>query len=203
VIDLDGNQCSASRRHENGHYDYNRPHRPGPMPAWGHPHLTEARSTRDTRGVTADARRPDRCCGCRGRDGRTRRRRGASLGGSPSESPVRGALPAMERRIARVRRGSGGRRGPGGSAGRPSVMTPEKIKVARDLYQSRHLTVEEIAKTIGVSRKTPSHARRGCRRQRGHNRPFLIRSDEGRPWSESIGSFPGELLDDGPHPLRM
>ena len=38
--------------------------------------------------------------------------------------------------------------------GRPSVMTPEKIQVARDLYQARDLTVEEIAKTIGVSRKT-------------------------------------------------
>jgi DNA invertase Pin-like site-specific DNA recombinase len=38
--------------------------------------------------------------------------------------------------------------------GRPPVMTPEKIKVARDLYQARDLTVEEIAKTIGVSRKT-------------------------------------------------
>jgi DNA-binding XRE family transcriptional regulator len=33
-------------------------------------------------------------------------------------------------------------------------MTPEKIKVARDLYRGRDLTVEEIAKTIGVSRKT-------------------------------------------------
>ena len=33
-------------------------------------------------------------------------------------------------------------------------MTPEKIKVARNLYQARDLTVEEIAKTIGVSRKT-------------------------------------------------
>ena len=33
-------------------------------------------------------------------------------------------------------------------------MTPDKIKVARQLYQAKELTVEEIAKTIGVSRKT-------------------------------------------------
>jgi DNA-binding XRE family transcriptional regulator len=33
-------------------------------------------------------------------------------------------------------------------------MTPEKIKVARQLYKAKELTVEEIAKTIGVSKKT-------------------------------------------------
>jgi predicted DNA-binding protein (UPF0251 family) len=36
----------------------------------------------------------------------------------------------------------------------PPVMTPEKVKVARDLYRAKDLTVEEIARTIGVSRKT-------------------------------------------------
>ena len=34
------------------------------------------------------------------------------------------------------------------------MMTSDKIKVARKLYKARELTVEEIAKTIGVSRKT-------------------------------------------------
>ena len=38
--------------------------------------------------------------------------------------------------------------------GRPSKMTPEKVKVARDMYASREYTVEAIAETIGVSRKT-------------------------------------------------
>ena len=33
-------------------------------------------------------------------------------------------------------------------------MTPDKIKFARQLYGAKELTVEEIAKTIGVSRKT-------------------------------------------------
>ena len=33
-------------------------------------------------------------------------------------------------------------------------MTPEKIAVARQMYDSREHTVEAIAKTLGVSRKT-------------------------------------------------
>ena len=33
-------------------------------------------------------------------------------------------------------------------------MTPQKVKVARQMYASQEHTVEEIAKTIGVSRKT-------------------------------------------------
>jgi DNA-binding XRE family transcriptional regulator len=33
-------------------------------------------------------------------------------------------------------------------------MTSDKIKMARQLYRANELTVEEIAKTIGVSRKT-------------------------------------------------
>jgi len=33
-------------------------------------------------------------------------------------------------------------------------MTSQKIKVARQLYDAQELTVVEIAKTTGVSRKT-------------------------------------------------
>ena len=33
-------------------------------------------------------------------------------------------------------------------------MTPEKIKMARKLYDSKEYTVESIAKELGVSRKT-------------------------------------------------
>jgi transcriptional antiterminator len=33
-------------------------------------------------------------------------------------------------------------------------MTPEKVSVARQMYKSREHTVEAIAKTLGVSRKT-------------------------------------------------
>ena len=31
-------------------------------------------------------------------------------------------------------------------------MTPEKIAVARQMYDSKEFTVEQIAKTVGVSR---------------------------------------------------
>jgi len=33
-------------------------------------------------------------------------------------------------------------------------MTPNKIRVAIHLYNAQELTVEEIARTLGVSRKT-------------------------------------------------
>jgi DNA invertase Pin-like site-specific DNA recombinase len=33
-------------------------------------------------------------------------------------------------------------------------MTPEKVKIAREMYDSKEHSVEAIAKTIGVSRKT-------------------------------------------------
>ncbi|MGP0109393.1 MAG: helix-turn-helix domain-containing protein [Acidimicrobiales bacterium] len=38
--------------------------------------------------------------------------------------------------------------------GRPPTMTTEKIKIARQMYDSRVHTVEAIAKTLEVSRKT-------------------------------------------------
>ena len=40
-----------------------------------------------------------------------------------------------------------GRRG-----GRPSVMTAEKLRAARQLYDARQHTIAEIAATLGVSR---------------------------------------------------
>jgi len=67
-----------------------------------------------------------------------------------------GALAEFERSLIRERTMAGlaAARSRGRVGGRPPVMTAEKIKVARNLYQARDLTVEEIAKTIGVSRKT-------------------------------------------------
>ena len=38
--------------------------------------------------------------------------------------------------------------------GRRPVMTPDKVKVARQMYDAREHTVEAIAQTLGVSRKT-------------------------------------------------
>jgi DNA invertase Pin-like site-specific DNA recombinase len=42
-----------------------------------------------------------------------------------------------------------GRRG-----GRPRVMTPDRVRIARELYDGRQHTVEAIAAAIGVSRAT-------------------------------------------------
>jgi DNA invertase Pin-like site-specific DNA recombinase len=42
----------------------------------------------------------------------------------------------------------------GRKGGRPPIMTPQKVRMARQMYDARERTVEEIAKTVGVSRKT-------------------------------------------------
>jgi DNA invertase Pin-like site-specific DNA recombinase len=67
-----------------------------------------------------------------------------------------GALAEFERALIRERTMAGlaAARARGRVGGRPPVMTGDKIKVARQLYDAKDLTVEEIAKTIGVSRKT-------------------------------------------------
>jgi DNA invertase Pin-like site-specific DNA recombinase len=67
-----------------------------------------------------------------------------------------GALAEFERALIRERTKAGlaAARARGRVGGRPPVMTADKIKVARQLYGAKELTVEEIAKTIGVSRKT-------------------------------------------------
>jgi DNA invertase Pin-like site-specific DNA recombinase len=67
-----------------------------------------------------------------------------------------GALAEFERALIRERTMAGlaAARARGRVGGRPPVMTADKIKVARQLYDAKDLTVEQIAKTIGVSRKT-------------------------------------------------
>ena len=69
---------------------------------------------------------------------------------------IMGALAEFERELIRERTMAGleAARARGRVGGRPSKMTPEKIKVAREMYDSKEHTVEAIAKTIGVSRKT-------------------------------------------------
>jgi DNA invertase Pin-like site-specific DNA recombinase len=66
------------------------------------------------------------------------------------------ALAEFERELIRERTNAGlaAARARGRLGGRPPVMTPEKIKVARDMYDSKEHTVEAIARTVGVSRKT-------------------------------------------------
>jgi DNA invertase Pin-like site-specific DNA recombinase len=78
-----------------------------------------------------------------------------TAGGKPIFS-IFGALAEFERSRMRERTVAGleASRARGRVGGRPSVMTPEKMKIARQLYDAKELTVEEIARTLGVSRKT-------------------------------------------------
>src|SRR5665213_3572030 len=69
---------------------------------------------------------------------------------------IMGALAEFERDLIRERTMAGlaAARARGRVGGRPSVMNPKKIDKARKLYDSRQHTVEAIAQTLGVSRKT-------------------------------------------------
>ena len=69
---------------------------------------------------------------------------------------IMGALAEFERDLIRERTMAGlaAARARGRVGGRPPVMTPEKVAVARQMYDSKVHTVEAIAKTLGVSRKT-------------------------------------------------
>jgi DNA invertase Pin-like site-specific DNA recombinase len=69
---------------------------------------------------------------------------------------VMGALAEFERDLIRERTNAGlaAARARGRVGGRPPVMTPQKIEVARQMYDSKEHTVEAIAHTLGVSRKT-------------------------------------------------
>jgi DNA invertase Pin-like site-specific DNA recombinase len=67
---------------------------------------------------------------------------------------VFGALAEFERDLIRERTHAGlaAARARGRRGGRPTVMTPEKLKAARQLYDARQHTIAEIAPTLGVSR---------------------------------------------------
>jgi DNA invertase Pin-like site-specific DNA recombinase len=69
---------------------------------------------------------------------------------------IMGALAEFERDLIRERTNAGlaAARARGRVGGRPPTMTPEKVTVARQMYASREHTVEAIARTLGVSRKT-------------------------------------------------
>src|SRR5664280_1778378 len=69
---------------------------------------------------------------------------------------IMGALAEFERDLIRERTMAGlaAARARGRVGGRPSVMNAKKVATAKKLYDSREHTVEAIAKTLGVSRKT-------------------------------------------------
>lgn len=69
------------------------------------------------------------------------------------------ALAEFERDLLRERTTAGleaiaSKRARGRRGGRPRKMTPEKIAVARQMYISEKYTVDQIARTLGVTRGT-------------------------------------------------
>jgi DNA invertase Pin-like site-specific DNA recombinase len=67
-----------------------------------------------------------------------------------------GSFAEFEADLVRERTAAGlaAARARGRKGGRPRVMTPDKAKVARELYDARQHTVQAIAATLGVSRAT-------------------------------------------------
>ncbi|MDQ6671512.1 MAG: recombinase family protein [Chloroflexota bacterium] len=65
-----------------------------------------------------------------------------------------GALAEFERDIIRQRTlaGLASARARGRKGGRPSIMTPTKLVLARQMYDSHQHTLAEISRTLGVSR---------------------------------------------------
>ncbi len=69
---------------------------------------------------------------------------------------VFGALAQFERELARERTLAGlqAARARGRMGGRPALMTPDKTTTARRMYEQQELTVEQIARALGVSRSS-------------------------------------------------
>ncbi len=65
-----------------------------------------------------------------------------------------GALAEFERELIRERTNAGlvAARARGRHGGRPTVMPPDKVATARQMYESKKYTIEAIAKVLGVSR---------------------------------------------------
>ncbi len=69
---------------------------------------------------------------------------------------VFGALAEFERNLIRERTMAGLRaaRARGRCGGRPSVMSPERIKKIHQLFHKKNLHVEEVARVVGISRSS-------------------------------------------------
>jgi DNA invertase Pin-like site-specific DNA recombinase len=66
------------------------------------------------------------------------------------------ALAEFERDLIRerTRAGLAAARARGRNGGRPSVMSDDKLRVARELYDARQHTTAQIAELLGISRAT-------------------------------------------------
>ena len=69
---------------------------------------------------------------------------------------IMGALAEFEHAliVERTQAGLAAARARGRNGGRPKIVTPEKVAVMREMYDSEKYTVETIATTVGVSRNT-------------------------------------------------
>jgi len=67
-----------------------------------------------------------------------------------------GALAEFERNLIRERTNAGlqAARSRGMKGGRPKLLTDKKVEMARKLYADKSNSVEEICKTLGISRMT-------------------------------------------------
>src|SRR3954465_7686178 len=67
-----------------------------------------------------------------------------------------GALAEFERNLIRERTNAGlaAARSRGTKGGRPKALTGKKIEMARKLYEDKSNSIEEICKTLGISRMT-------------------------------------------------
>ena len=65
-----------------------------------------------------------------------------------------GALAEFERSLVQERTMAGLAAARGRKGGRPRTMTEDRVKLARQLYDAREHTVEQIATMLGLSRKT-------------------------------------------------
>ena len=67
-----------------------------------------------------------------------------------------GAMAEFERDLIRERTNAGlaAARARGRKGGRPSVLTPEQVKIGKTLYGEKSLTVSQICKQLGCSRAT-------------------------------------------------
>jgi DNA invertase Pin-like site-specific DNA recombinase len=67
-----------------------------------------------------------------------------------------GALAEFERDIIRERTQAGllAARARGRKGGRPKALTPKKVQMVHDLYRNKENSIDEICKTLNISRTT-------------------------------------------------
>ena len=67
-----------------------------------------------------------------------------------------GALAEFERDIIRERTQAGliAARARGRKGGRPKALTPKKVQMVQDLYRNKENSIDEICKTLNISRTT-------------------------------------------------